>query len=117
MEITTGPAVEIELAGAVITIPSATIADMWLARLMRINGEAAEVLASPTPHCPPRIGGAWYDGVYAGVARGEDGIADHHLIVMGESDGRLKWQAALDWARSIGCELPTRRELALCFAN
>ena len=73
--------------------------------------------AATAAHSPPRIGGAWYGGIYAGVARGEGGVPDHYLIVLDEAPERLKWQPALDWARGLGLEIPTRRELALCYLN
>lgn len=54
---------------------------------------------------------------YAGLILGKNGESSYHLILLpGDLDGG-KWQAAIDWAKSIGGELPTRREQSLLFAN
>ena len=55
---------------------------------------------------------------YAGAVLDEDGELMHHLVLMAEKpDSRLTWQAAMDWAASVGGVLPTRQEQALLFAN
>lgn len=54
---------------------------------------------------------------YAGVILGKDGESSYHLILLPEDKDGGKWQAAMDWAKSIGGELPTRREQSLLFAN
>jgi hypothetical protein len=55
---------------------------------------------------------------YAGAALGADGSVTHHLVLMAEKPAsRLDWQAAMDWAASVGGVLPTRQEQALLFAN
>jgi hypothetical protein len=38
------------------------------------------------------------------------------VLLPGDHDDN-KWQAAMDWAKSINGELPTRREQSLLFAN
>ena len=54
---------------------------------------------------------------YAGIIVGKDGEASYHLILLpGEGDD-LDWNAAKDWAKEIGGELPTRREQSLLYAN
>ena len=55
---------------------------------------------------------------YAGIIVGHDGEPSHHVILMTEQPtDELNWKAALDWAKRIGGELPTRREQALLYAN
>lgn len=52
---------------------------------------------------------------YAGLITGKD---SYHLILMAEQPtDDLNWQAANDWAKRIGGDLPTRRELSLLYAN
>jgi len=47
-----------------------------------------------------------------------DGKPNHWLILLPAApDKDLNWQGAIDWAKSVGGELPTRFESALIFAN
>lgn len=56
--------------------------------------------------------------VYAGVVLRGDGTPDYHLVLLPHKpDGDLAWQAAKDWAQSVGGELPTLSELSLLYAN
>jgi hypothetical protein len=56
--------------------------------------------------------------VYAGLSRDPDTGAWHHLVLLpATTDKDLKWQEAIDWAKSVGGELPTRDESALLYAN
>ena len=55
---------------------------------------------------------------YAGPVLDADGNLMHHLVLRAElPTGEITWQAAMDWADSIGGALPTRQEQALLFAN
>jgi len=55
---------------------------------------------------------------YAGLITGKDGEASYHLILLPDSPtDDLNWQAAKDWAKRVGGDLPTRREQSLLFAN
>ncbi len=55
---------------------------------------------------------------YAGVVLDESGQVTHHLVLMDpRPDKKLQWQAAMDWATSVGGALPTRQEQALLYAN
>ena len=112
MDITSGPVVEIDLAGAKIAIPSNTIADLWLSKL-----RSGEGIAAAAPLFPPRIGSALEGGTYMGVVRGEGGESDHHLIDLGEAPERMNWEAAKKWAADKGGMLPTRREQSVMFGN
>lgn len=71
----------------------------------------------------PTIGEPWpgIDGsLYAGVAAAEGGQPDAHLVLLPDLPAEaLAWQAAIDWATSLGngAHLPTRPESALLYAN
>jgi hypothetical protein len=54
---------------------------------------------------------------YAGLILGRQGEPDRHLILLPGSASDISWPGALEWARDRGGALPTRRELALLFAN
>ena len=55
---------------------------------------------------------------YVGPVLDADGNLMHHLVLMAQRPtSELAWQAATDWADSIGGTLPTRQEQALLFAN
>lgn len=86
------------------------------------EGVAVEIEATT----PPRIGEYWrgQGGIYAGVARGENGQPDYHLILaMNESQQDFTWEAAKAHAQTIVVEgfrdftLPNRFESALLYAN
>lgn len=56
--------------------------------------------------------------VYAGLSRDPDTGAWHHLVLLpATTDKDLTWQEAIDWAKSVAGELPTRSESALLYAN
>jgi hypothetical protein len=67
----------------------------------------------------PAIGSAWpgIDGKYAGIARGEDGEADHHLVLLNVRPASMKWAEAMAEAQRLGADLPTRSESALLYAH
>ena len=55
---------------------------------------------------------------YAGAVLDANGEHMHHLVLMApRPDKKLQWQAAMDWATSVGGALPTRQEQALLYAN
>lgn len=54
---------------------------------------------------------------YAGLILGKDGQPDHHLILLPGEAQDVSWSTAREWALGAGGELPTRRELALLYAN
>lgn len=109
MDITSGPSVEIELAGARITIPSATIAELWLNKL-----RSGEGIAAAAPLFPPRIGGALGGGIYAGLS-----IEDERqvLLVLLPGDEELNWKDAGAWAEKQGGVLPSRIDQLVLFKN
>lgn len=54
---------------------------------------------------------------YAGLILGKDGKPDHHVVLLPGEAEEISWSSAREWAASNGGELPTRRELALLYAN
>lgn len=54
---------------------------------------------------------------YAGLILGKNGQPDHHVVLLPGEAQEVSWSAAQEWARGVGGELPTRRELALLYAN
>ena len=55
--------------------------------------------------------------IYAGIALNEDGASSHHVILLDGDADEAPHQVQIDWAKSIGGELPTRQEQSLLFAN
>lgn len=55
--------------------------------------------------------------LYAGLIVGKNGAPDHHLVLLPDEVVEVGWNNAMLWAESAGGQLPTRRELALLFAN
>lgn len=56
--------------------------------------------------------------IYAGISRDPDTGAWHHLVLLpATTDKGLTWGEAIEWAKSVGGELPTRFESALLYAN
>ena len=59
--------------------------------------------------------GERYAGIVIDSATGQP---THHLILIPQQpETRLTWDEAIEWAASIGVELPTRQESALLYAN
>lgn len=66
----------------------------------------------------PRMHSTYAGGLVMGVMAGQDGKPDYLLIHVGNSPGRLTFDQALAWSKSTsGEDGPTRRELAMLFAN
>jgi hypothetical protein len=55
--------------------------------------------------------------LYAGLILGQQGAPDHHLVLLPGRAADVSWPTAQEWAAARGGALPTRRELALLFAN
>jgi len=67
-----------------------------------------------------KIGEDFACGIFAGIARGENGRPDAYLILLRDKpDEYLTWFGATLWATSLGdgARLPTRSEAALLNAN
>jgi hypothetical protein len=54
---------------------------------------------------------------YAGVILDAAGEPSHHLILLPGDAEDLTWSAAIEWAKEVGGELPTRQEQAMLYAN
>lgn len=55
---------------------------------------------------------------YAGLSRDPKTGEWHHLVLLPATTNKdLTWQEAVEWAKSVGGELPTRFEAALLYAN
>ena len=80
----------------------------------------APVAAAVRQGSTPIIGESFRGGTYAGIARGETGEPDVHIILLDDvPDGKLQWDDAVKWAQGLGdgARLPTRFESALLYAN
>lgn len=60
-----------------------------------------------------------YDGErYAGIVLDDANEPSYHLILLPQQfEIGMTWDAAMEWAKSIGATLPTRQEQALLYAN
>lgn len=66
----------------------------------------------------PRMHSTYAGGTVMGVMAGENGQPDYLLLDLGvEPEKDVTWDEAKAWAKSVGGELPTRREQAMLFAN
>ena len=113
--------------------PSA-MSQAFIAALLRgpeLNGASEPEAPAPATGAgattnPPRIGEYWIGqgGIYCGLARGEDGQPDSHLILSTvEPEKYMDWNAAIEWAKTVSVDghtdftLPSRFESALLYAN
>jgi len=55
--------------------------------------------------------------IYAGIILNAEGAPSHHVILLDGDADDAPHQVQIDWAKSIGGELPTRQEQSLLFAN
>lgn len=66
----------------------------------------------------PRINSTYAGGEVMGVMAGQGGKPDYLLIDLGvEPTADVTWKEAIAWAKSVGGELPTRREQSVMFGN
>ncbi|CAN7739844.1 DUF1566 domain-containing protein [Duganella sp. LjRoot269] len=66
---------------------------------------------------PAAIGAAFEGGLYAGIARGVNGLPDTHIVLLPAAAEDVTWDQAKAFAAEAGGELPTRSEQALLYAN
>jgi len=109
-----------------VTIQS-PVAKAFIEALLHDMATPATAASAPKQQLtPPAIGAVWPEqgGIYAGLARGDDGAPDAHLVLATATPpGSVAWQAAIDWAAGLDHEghtdwaLPTRWESALLYAN
>lgn len=56
--------------------------------------------------------------IYAGILLGKNGEPDQKIFVLSDEPATaLTWEVAMAWAKSLDASLPTKRELALLYAN
>jgi hypothetical protein len=64
----------------------------------------------------PALGESLENGTFAGITTKPDGT--HHAVVLLPDQGTdLTWKKAMNWAKKLDAELPTRPVAALLFAN
>ena len=100
--------VSIDLAGAKVTIPSNTIAELWLARL----GKPSVAPKIETP--APLFGASLDGGFYAGVTL-HDGVPKRLVLLPGDHKGT--WDNARAWAAERDGELPSRIDQLVLWQN
>ena len=110
-----------------VAVPARTFSRM-LDRILdgaanqRLSGIAARLKWLQQQERTP-IGQRGLHGIYAGMARGggagQDRVpaADYILEVLDEAPKAMTWKDAVEWAKSVGGDLPSRKEQALLFAN
>lgn len=77
--------------------------------------DTTENTAIATPAIPFELADGEH---YAGLTRDHATGAWHHLVLLpATTDKNLTWQEAIDWAKSVGGELPSRFESALLYTN
>lgn len=104
--------ITLAIAGAEVTIGAAALADLWLKQRAQEQGFCAH---APLPHIT--IPSLAEGELWAGVLLNEDGTPSYHVILLPGEAARIGWNKAVEWAKEIGGELPTRREQSLLFAN
>ena len=81
----------------------------------KLNKLVEDILSKPVTEfvLPETAIDLKYGEHYAGIVIGKEGAKSYHLILVDGEVEKVTWQQALDWAKSIGAELPSRREQAL----
>ena len=64
----------------------------------------------------PALGAELQGGTFAGITTQPDG-AHCAVILLPDQGSKLSWNAAVDWAKALDAELPTRPVAAMLFAN
>lgn len=64
----------------------------------------------------PKLGERLHGGIFCGMLTQQDGT-HVAVVLLPERGTNLTWQAAMDWAKELGGELPTRPAAAMLFAN
>ena len=72
---------------------------------------------SATTSALPTIGSQLAGGTYAGITTGKDGVPYALILLDDKPAERLTWRKAINWAKKLDAELPTRPEGALLFAE
>lgn len=99
--------VTLEVGGATLTITTRELLKAWMDKHLE-----SKPMASQSIHILPLKEGE----TYAGAIINPDGTGHHVILLDGDSDG-ANWNAQMDWAKSIGGDLPNFVECALLFSN
>lgn len=111
MKVTENDVLALDIAGAEVSIPGKTLADLWIEKVRATKSVECHIMLGGMPE----IGERSELGVFMGIVRGDDG--DCRVYDLGEAPERMTWNQAMNWARKAGGDLPTRREQALLYAN
>ena len=64
----------------------------------------------------PPVGTVLEGGTFAGITTSKDGT--HSAVILLPDNGeKLTWKKAMNWAKKLGAELPTRPVASVLFAN
>jgi hypothetical protein len=80
------------------------------------SGETPSTTDTPALPALPALGVAFLCSTFAGLTTLPDGVHCAVFLLAVNCDG-LSWQDAINWAKRLGGELPTRPVAALLFAN
>lgn len=65
----------------------------------------------------PALGATLMDGTFRGIVTLKDGIHAAVILLPNKAQERMDWDAAMNWAKQAGGQLPTRPVAALLYAN
>lgn len=65
----------------------------------------------------PALGAPLDGGTFCGITTLQDGSHAAVILLPAKPTGCLSWQAATDWAKEAGGQLPTRLIAAMLYAN
>lgn len=65
----------------------------------------------------PALGAPLDGGTFCGITTFEDGTWAALILLPDRPTGTFSWQAATDWAASVGGQLPTRLMATMLYAN
>jgi hypothetical protein len=101
--------ITLAVAGADVTIPAATLADLWIKKLLASSAQMTD--SSMLIKQPPLADGEIYLGAIITPK-----IRKHIILLPGEN-ADANWKHQMEWAASIGGQLFDRVEGALLFAT
>ena len=113
MQTTVRDTIVFDLGRGTLNVPAGDLLQAWLQQEIQQRASA--------PLIAPALGQCWpgTTDIYAGLVRGLEGQRDYHLLVHEEVFKPGPWQAAVDWAPSLGEQysVPDRRESRILVVN
>jgi len=100
--------VTLEIGGAQLTATKKELFCAWFER--HFNSEPLEFYTSLGNRMPKLNEGE----IYLGAVTSLDGITTHTILLPSDLEDK-SWQESMDWAKSIGCDLPDRVEQSMLF--